>query len=431
MRAWLKYLDKGLIPFLFLVLIYLAFNMQRNAKYGSYQDVIWADAAGYHMYNPGLFLYGFEGDQFPDGVIAQVGDGFEFHETTGRAVTKYTYGVAVMQMPFFLLAHAAAHAFDEPTTGYSRFYYWAVMFAAVFWGVFGLWFLKRFLKKYYSPGITLSVVFFTVVATNFYYYMVDDGGMSHAYSFFLFAMGLFYADRYYEKPDIRSLLGFALPLGLAIMIRPTAALFGLFILLYGISNRAAFTQRIKFWLTHWKHAGLALLACAIFWIPHLLYNHYVTGEWQLWTYHDEGFIYAGNPKFAEVLFSPFSGAFPYVPALGLYLIALILMVFRKGSNGWQVLLVFLVATYLFASWHAWHFGSSFGQRSYVEYLVLLAMPLAWLLKQAFARNSLYGLLLLFSLLCCSLWTLRLEYSFDERYFGDIWDYTLFWNYFKF
>jgi len=61
---------------LFVAFIYLSFNLHSKAPYNSYQHVIWADAAGYHMYQPGLFLYGFEQENFPEQSVEMAGNGF-------------------------------------------------------------------------------------------------------------------------------------------------------------------------------------------------------------------------------------------------------------------------------------------------------------------------------------------------------------------
>jgi len=430
MNSWLKYIDRWMIPVLLLATAYLAFNNQRNATYNSYQDVIWADAAGYHMYWPGLLLYdGYEGDLYPEGIQQQIGNGFHFDDSTGRAVTKYTYGVALMQTPFFLAAHAGAAIAGEPTTGYSRFYYWAVMLAAVCYGMLGLMVLKRYLRRRFSLRSALLTTFFIYLGTNLYYYMIDDSGMSHAYSFFLFALVLDYTDRYYNKGSIKNLLGIAIPLGLAVIIRPTSAVIVVFILFYHHERFPSVGQRFLFWFKRMHHVGIIAVVAALFWVPHLVYNHHVTGIWQLWTYTDEGFIYATAPKFAEVFMSPMSGMLPYVPMMAILFLALIAMSFRRKSNIWPLLFVLIVVTYLFASWHAWHFGCSFGQRSYVEYLPLLAIPLTWLFDQAFSRNRLYVIALAGVLLLASIYTLQLAYAYDECYFGNVWDYEKYWGYF--
>src|ERR1035437_6489523 len=99
----MKKISIGLL--IFFILLFLAFNKHSKDNYHSYQSVIWADAAGYHVYNPIWFIYGNNFHDFPQDIISKTGRGFSFDQRTGRVVTKYTSGVAILQSPFFLCAH--------------------------------------------------------------------------------------------------------------------------------------------------------------------------------------------------------------------------------------------------------------------------------------------------------------------------------------
>lgn len=90
------------------------------------KGVLWSDAEGYYLYLPALFIYGgFE--KVPVRTEVQ----FPKYPGTDKHFTKYTYGVALMQAPFFAAAHAIAKAGGK-ADGYSSFYVYGVLCAAFF-----------------------------------------------------------------------------------------------------------------------------------------------------------------------------------------------------------------------------------------------------------------------------------------------------------
>jgi hypothetical protein len=107
-----------------------------------------------------------------------------------RVETKYTYGVALLQLPFFLIADGITVVSGEfPRDGFSYYYQKAINFAAAFYLSLGLFILFLALKVYFN--YKNKIVFATLVAlflgTNLYYYGIIETGMSHIYSFFLFS----------------------------------------------------------------------------------------------------------------------------------------------------------------------------------------------------------------------------------------------------
>jgi hypothetical protein len=86
----------GIFVLLWFLLALISWN--RN-KYNMY-NIIWSDAEGYYMYLPAVFIHsGF------DSLIPKTPHQFNRHPVTKRVFTKYTCGVALMQSPFFAVAH--------------------------------------------------------------------------------------------------------------------------------------------------------------------------------------------------------------------------------------------------------------------------------------------------------------------------------------
>lgn len=103
---------------IFGLFLFLALNRHSHSKPFTYHSELWADKSGYNVYLPALFIYDFNSDNVPEDIINKTGHGF-FLDTVNHVIaTKYPYGVALMQAPFWLLAHYASTVKD----GYSIYY---------------------------------------------------------------------------------------------------------------------------------------------------------------------------------------------------------------------------------------------------------------------------------------------------------------------
>jgi hypothetical protein len=91
------------ISFLTFILGFFIFlSLNRHSKSGiqNYHSEIWADKAGYYIYLPAFFIYNFQVDGLPAEIDKKTGNGFIVRD--GKIITKYTYGVALLQAPFFI-----------------------------------------------------------------------------------------------------------------------------------------------------------------------------------------------------------------------------------------------------------------------------------------------------------------------------------------
>ncbi len=96
----------------------------------------WSDAEGYNLYLPALFIYG----TFENIPIRTT---YEYppYEGTNKILTRFTYGIALMQAPFWLLAHLSRWIqglpLDDP---WGNDYSVAILLAACFYASLGLYF---------------------------------------------------------------------------------------------------------------------------------------------------------------------------------------------------------------------------------------------------------------------------------------------------
>ncbi len=131
----------GLFTLLYGLLCFLSLNRHSQVKLNTYHTELWADKAGYNVYLPALFIYNFDAKQLPPKLVANAGNGFAVDSTSNKLITKYPYGVALLQSPFWLVAHA----FSPQKDGYSLYYQKSIDFAGSFYLTMGLFFLYSFI----------------------------------------------------------------------------------------------------------------------------------------------------------------------------------------------------------------------------------------------------------------------------------------------
>jgi hypothetical protein len=412
--------------FLFCAALALTWFFHKDATRFTDKTEMWSDRAGYYIYLPATFFYHFDTHRMPADLDIATGAGFSTDTVKNKLETKYTYGVALMVSPFFFTAALVSRiaGFDDEN-GFSMLYMRMMSLAAVFYLILGLWFLRKFLHFYFPPAVTWFVITLIFLGTNLFYYALIDGMMSHVYSFFLFALFLFALKKFLLTGEYRFYIILATSFALAVLIRPTNILLGSLFFLWDAGDKSEWMRRVKQFM---KPAYILVLAALLFtlFLPQLVYWKYLSGHWLHFSYRGEGFANWNHPKVAEVLFSPVNGLFPYTPLVLLFVAGIFIMLFRKKGNGWLIAGLFGIVTIICASWKMWYFGCSFGQRSFIEYYTIMAVPFGWFATTLFnTRKTLAAVLLFFLVLLFAYINLGFTFSlyrFERCYYGSTWDW---------
>jgi hypothetical protein len=404
--------------------VFLALNKHSHSKPYTYHGELWADRGGYFVYLPAATQFDFDARQFPSGLDTLTGHGFRLDTLSGRVVTKYTSGVALLQAPFYLIGHGMAQVLGLPTGAYGPLDHVIVDVTAPVLLSLGLLLLFLVLRKRYGDGLSAWVLLAIYAGSNLFFYTVGDPGMSHVYSFFLFALLLFLLDRWFQAPERWSTLVFiGITAGMIVLVRPTNALFLLVAPFVGVDG----------WRAGWQHMAsianvdrilLVLLPALLVWVPQMIYWQYAFGSAFTWPYIDEGFTNWASPEFARFWFAPNNGLFPFTPLYALVLLAT-WVAWKNGELGTAAasFLSFLAVSYLGASWWVWHFGCGFGSRTMVEYLALFAFPLASWTSWSLQRWGRWLPITVFVLL--AFYNLKLIYSYGNCWFHNDWDWQAF------
>jgi hypothetical protein len=417
-----------LLAIIFIRLCMLSLERHKNIPPDTFRSELWTDRAGYNVFLPATFIYSYTANAFPNEIERKTGEGFNL--TTGKIITKYTYGVALMQLPFFLTADFITKYSNYPRDGYSYFYRQAINIASVFYLVLGLYLLFLALKAHtkYNSAILISTLLLTFFGTNLYYYSIVETGMSHVYSFFLFSFILYIitnTEGFRYKLSNKIIL--SLIVWLSILIRPTNIIFTPILFLWDTSSfqQLFFTFKKK---CTFENILIYFVSFLIVFSPQLFYWKYAYGSFFTYSYGSEGFSNLFNPYLSEVIFSPKNGLIPYSIVFVLIIIGIVIMLKHKTADGIKYLAVVFAVIYLTASWHTWQFGCGAGMRNMVEYYSLLSFPLSFLIFRLFSVKKIYlkGLLFL-TLTFFVILNFRTNYNFYGCYFGGTWEWA---EYFK-
>src|SRR4030095_14729215 len=361
----------------FLYIINVAFDRIKDGPRG----VIWCDAEGYYNYLPALFI-------LKDFHKLSSESIWPYYNDKGEFVNKYTCGVAYFELPFFGLGYLINKAKHADTLDYySPVYSRSIAFGGVVITFLGLFLLFKVLLREFNENVAFWTIISIYLGTNLFYYSTKEMGMSHIYSFFLFTWFLYHIPRFLKSPQFLNSIVLGMITGWIILIRPTNAIIIVLVLLFNVYSIKSIKERIVFFSKNIRWVVIVAGTGFIMMIPQFLYWKEMTHHWIYYSYTSEGFKYWNHPKLLAVLFDIQNGLFLYSPLAILMVAGILYGLKAKKFHSPAMLIIFVVATYIFSRWWAWWFGGAFGHRSYIEYYGILAIPLAGLIQEIFSSKK--------------------------------------------
>jgi hypothetical protein len=357
------------------------FYQKFSRERGQFSHITY-DAFGYYMYLPGALIYNdITGTRWIEPLHQQYGvKGSDalyqtIEQPDGRHVMKYLGGVALLQAPFFVVAHQLAPALGYAPDGFSPPYQWAIVVAAFFYGCLGLYWLRRVLLVYFTDTITAFVLMLVALATNWLQYVAVDGAMSHVFIFPLYALVLLLSQRWYSQPHRTTALGIGAVVGLATISRPTELIM-LFIPLLWLPV-ATTDKRSKWQLVaqHRWHIVWAVLGGLIGIAPQLLYWRYSSGHWVF----DVGSKWYFLNPWWRVLVGFEKGWVIYTPVALFMLMGLFLM--KNQAFRRSVWVFCLLNLWIITAWADWRYGASYSCRALMQSYPVFALALGCCLQQ--------------------------------------------------
>lgn len=420
-KRFLRWADKGTVPIAFVLCFFI--SMQVYLRYfGGWKGMGNAfkhDIYDYYMYLPAVFIH-------HDVTYNWYGAP---NTPKGYILNKVTYGIALFYLPFFLTAHLISNLWRLGTTGFEPMYGFFLLVSSAFYTSLGIYYLKKYLKIFFPLPVVLLALLGVLGGTNLYFYASVEGGMSHCYSFFLLCVFIYMTPKFVESPNLKNTMLLGIPLALEILIRPINIIILLFPLLYDVYSWREFRNRLHFlFIKNLKWIFLWVVIGFIFALPQMLYWHLLTNKYIVFSYQGESFIYWKNPKILQVWFGAKKGLFLYTPILLVSVLGLFYSWKEKKYQFHSVTLIFLIVTYLFASWWSWWFGGSFGHRAFVEFYAFLSIPLAESLYQFNQKKKYIAIILNLLVLFLIYVNVRFMYFYIEgKIHWDSMDWEQYWS----
>lgn len=380
-------------------------------------DYTWmyGDALGYYVYLPATFIYGnlLNLDEFSDeeSLPVRVIEDTRSMKQAGalvgidRALNQYTYGVALMESPFFLIAHAYEKLTSDSVNGYEGAYIVLIQISSIIFILLGCFLTFKVLRRHFDHLPSLLSLLLIFLGTHMFWFTLEQAGMSHQPLFFLYALLLYLAVKIHEtqKNNYIILTGFVL--GIITLIRPTDIIAVSIPLLYGVYNKETLQNKLKLLKKKLPAIGVAVIVFLLPMVPQLLYWKALTGKYIFYSYGNQEFHWM-HPQIIKGLFYFSNGWLPYAPMM-LFAIAG-LLVFKRYKNWLPVILVLLpVYIYVIYSWFCYNYINGMGSRPMIHLYPLLAIPLAAfiqyisrqriIVKSLFATVSVFFIAVIFSL----------------------------------
>lgn len=329
------------------------------------------DVDQYYSYLNALFIHGDLGFQF---------EGAEQYwlmpTPSGNPVPKVTFGLAMLYLPWFLLAMIISSISGAPINAYSEIFAWSSYYGSIIYVLIGLWFLRKSLLNFFSEKAVAFTLVSTLLATNLLFYTLGWNLMSHGYLFFLYSILIWQCIKWNINKDFKSLSAIALLIGISILIRPTECIIVLVPLLWGVANFKDFLTKLNLIFSYRLKLIFPVFLLVLPFLLQMLYWKTYAGTWLFFSYGEEERFFWSQPEILNVLLSFRNGLIPYSLVL-IFLVPGLIVLFNKYRPLFYVVLVtFSIALYVISSWWCWWFGGSFGMRALVQYYPLLAIPLA-------------------------------------------------------
>lgn len=384
------------------IIIFSIFTALYLYQSGGMERCISWDVLGYYLYLPLTFIYNdvpLTDFQTYAGLIKDYGLSDTFYQVvktdSGLYIDKYTMGMSVLYSPFFFIGDIIAQVMDYPRDGFSAPYQVALYIGSYFYTIAGGVILVKILKRFYSVAITIMVSAIIIFGTNFFMMTIMGTTMPHNYLFFLYGLLLLYTIKWHEQQRTKYIIVIGVVLGLLILSRPSEIV-ALFIpLLWGVWNMESFKLKWRLLKENKSQMLLAFLVMLCIGIPQLIYWKVLTGHWLVTDYGNpaEGFDWL-SPHVLDSLFSYRKGWFVYTPIAFISFIGFYFVWKYKKQWLLSYMIFWILNIYIISSWSCWWYASSFGNRAYIQSTILLALPLAELVKRLKNKGKLlkYGII---------------------------------------
>ena len=373
------YRDRHLIEWLlFMIVSIVSFHAEWMIGGASAHDFFWGawDGLGYYQWLPSAFVTG----KFDWMLWCH-----KISEHT--AISLYSLGVSVLELPFFLISQGLTSLFGYPNTGISPPNAVAMMASTATYAGLGAVFSFKLAQRFSTTPASLLAVLAIFAGSNLFYYATDQPLMSHVYSYFLIALFCWCSLRIIDGPRKTHVVLFLFSGALLVLVRQMNVVVFLFPVWMAWTSAGGIKGA---WRNLFQYRSVfiaGLLLGLIPWLLQSIYWHYITGHWYAngYAYSDEHFEFDKMVP-GKVLFSPRNGWFTYSPIFFIVIATLLLNAWRDRRTARPLLIIFLLIVLIYSAWWCWWLGGAYGHRGLVDLYGLLAIPFAWFFRSVMRRS---------------------------------------------
>ncbi len=390
----------------YLLMVFAGFVYYPKWKQSHTEATISWDAGGYYLYLPAIFIYkDLKELKFQPEIIKKYKPSPHFdqafvHEQSGNRVMKYSCGQAIQFAPFFAIAHVYASASSMyEADGFSRPYQFMMSFGALLIAFLGLFVLSKILRHYFSDGTTALTLILVVFGSNYLDYSAINGAMTHNTLFTIYTLLILTSIKFHKEASYFKAIVIGLLIGLAALTRPTEIIACLIPILWGLEGLSveSIKKRLLFFKKHLPKLMISAICCLAVGSLQLIYWKYVSGDWIVYSYEDQGFSWL-RPHLLDGLFSYRSGWLTYSPVMYFALLGFVPLFKDYRKVFWACLAFGGLFIYIAFAWDIWWYGGSLGQRTMVQTYPIFAFPMAAFLSKITKTKWLKYFILALSLL---------------------------------
>jgi hypothetical protein len=297
------------------------------------------------------------------------------YSSTGDAVSRTPYGLAVLWTPAIVLAHlgtlvARVFGADVAADGCTAPYQAAVTFASFCFGAAALLLTEGFVRRRHGPAIALLVAFALWAATPVAFYSVLAPSSSHPASMLMVGGFLLLWLRNRDRTGLRDWVLVGALGGLMAVVRIQDCVFlALPVLDQILTHRPGFIRRLAAMLA--APALFGLLQAAV-WM-------------RLWGFDFMSEVadrsaFRGHLHVMDVLLSPRHGVFTWTPVWLLAFLGWLLGLRREIRLALPALTALALLVLVNASLDDWAGSIAFGHRRFLGLTLFFGMGLAWLFE---------------------------------------------------
>jgi hypothetical protein len=379
---------KKISPSLTTVVLLFSWMVAFRSTHIDKKEISW-DVFGYYLPLAATFIYDdpmlndrawvekLNEEKQLSGTVYQISSNDE-----GKPMYFFLFGMSAFYSVFFFIGHHFAGWLGYAQDGFSQPYQLALVYGCLLYGFIGLLYLRKILQNFFIERIVLMVIILIVLGTNYAHHMTLKNLETVNVLFMLSTILIWNTIQWHKSFKFGNLLFIGLSVTLITLVKPSEILLLSFPMLWSISDRISFREKIEKIKEFKFHFLIVIAICFLIAFPQLYYWKLKSGYWIYDTYKNAGVgLDIFSPHILNSLFSYRKGWLLYTPIM-IFALSGFYYFFRENKRvARTVLIPFLISFYIVICWTEWWYGAGFSNRPMITYYTLLSIPFGYFLLQ--------------------------------------------------